>query len=157
MDELTLIKARALVEEIRHYNAEAERDTVQYGGWQCDYTSEVVKCQKELDKLLALSPAPSVPEGMERELIAARDRIAGLEAAAAWRPISEAPRDGLVLIAVGDLVGEGFFMDDPSRNHWGLTGWFFLEDNVLCDKPSFPTHFRPLPAAPTTPIAEGGE
>jgi len=64
MDELTLIKARALVEEIRHYNAEAERDTVQYGGWQCDYTTEVVKCQKELDKLLALSPAPSAPEGM---------------------------------------------------------------------------------------------
>jgi hypothetical protein len=36
-----------------------------------------------------IADAPAI----RAELIAARDRIAGLEAAAAWRPISEAPRD----------------------------------------------------------------
>jgi hypothetical protein len=131
------VKARALVEEIRHYNAEAERDTVQYGGWQCDYTTEVVKCQKELDKLLALSPAPSVPEGMERELIEARERIAQLESQAAWRPISEFdPKDR-----------EELFLN------WAEGLGMVISQGVL----GHATHFRPLPAAPTTTDAEGGE
>jgi hypothetical protein len=60
------------------------------------------------------------------ELIAARERIAQLEAAAAWRPISE--------------------WDHALHAHL-----------VYRRIPTEPTHFRPLPEAPITTDAEGGD
>lgn len=78
--------------------------------------------------------------------------IAGaLRDAERWRPIESAPRDGTYILLghEGSHSEEGRWMGDASRNHWGETGWFASDDDVLCEHPSKPTHWRPLPAPPT--------
>lgn len=70
---------------------------------------------------------------------------------AGWRPIESAPRDG-TRILLGDPDGfpgyEGFWMADPSRNHWGETGWFAVDSDILCEHPHSPSCWMPLPVCP---------
>lgn len=87
--------------------------------------------------------------------------IAGaLRDAERWQPIESAPRDGTyILLGYADSHSEeGRWMGDASRNHWGETGWFASDDDVLCEHPSKPTHWRPLPAPPTlnSAMQQGG-
>jgi len=67
-----------------------------------------------------------------------------------WRPIESAPRDGtpILLGYIGSHSEEGRWMGDPERNHWRETGWFATDDDVLCEHPSHPDAWMPLPAAP---------
>jgi hypothetical protein len=92
------------------------------------------------------------------ELIAARERIAQLEAAAAWRPISE--WDHALHAHLDYDLWDGL-------RRWGSCQCFEGNWHYRCDHagieplyrriPTEPTHFRPLPAAPITTDAEGGE
>lgn len=96
------------------------------------------------------------------ELKAAQARIAELEEsrrtyrASEWQSIETAPKDGTTVI-LGYISGypsiqghseEGYWMSDAARNHWGRTGWFATSDDVLCDNPSQPDVWMPLPAPP---------
>ncbi len=67
-----------------------------------------------------------------------------------WQPIETAPKDGqpILLGWTGGSSDLGFWVADPSRNYWELTGWFLWDSNVLCDRPSKPTHWMPLPEGP---------
>lgn len=73
-----------------------------------------------------------------------------------WQPIETAPKDGSAIILgyAGSHSCEGFWMGDASRNHWGETGWFDSDSDVLCEHAHKPTHWMPLPASPT-PDKEG--
>ena len=77
-----------------------------------------------------------------------------------WQPIESAPRDGTYILLgyEGSHSEEGRWMGDASRNHWGETGWFESDDDVLCEHPSKPTHWRPLPSPQTMESAmqQGG-
>jgi hypothetical protein len=67
-----------------------------------------------------------------------------------WLPIETAPKDGeSVILGFKDFSAEGFWMDDPARNHWRETGWFFSDDDILTGHPTHPTYWQPLPATPT--------
>ncbi len=69
-----------------------------------------------------------------------------------WQPIETAPRDGrqIILGWSGEPGGgcEGFWLCDPKQNHWGETGWFATDDNVLTEHPSNPDCWMPLPPPP---------
>jgi hypothetical protein len=67
-----------------------------------------------------------------------------------WRPIESAPRDGRPIIMgfVNDFSCEGYWMGNSSLNHWGETGWFAMDSDVLCEHPWNPTHWMPLPEPP---------
>lgn len=61
-----------------------------------------------------------------------------------WQPIETAPKDGTEIIAIDDR-GEYFV----AFWHEASEGWYFgLFDEV--DGKIKPTHWMPLPAAPTT-------
>lgn len=76
---------------------------------------------------------------------------------AGWRPIESAPRDGthILLGYIGSHSEEGFWMGDASRNHWNETGWYATGEDVLCEHPSHPELWQPLPAAPQAQPAQG--
>jgi hypothetical protein len=73
----------------------------------------------------------------------AAERSAALRPPQGWRPISEAPKDGTTRLLFGDEDDESVFIgfrpigcpDDAACNEFG----------IAC----YPTHFQPLPAAPT--------
>ncbi len=67
-----------------------------------------------------------------------------------WQPIDTAPKDGssIILGYARSHSEEGRWVSDPDRNHWGETGWFATDDDVLCVHPSHPSHWMPLPAPP---------
>ena len=67
-----------------------------------------------------------------------------------WKPIETAPKDGSTVILgfAGSHSEEGFWMNDPERNHWGEIGWFSSDADVLCERPASPTHWMPLPSPP---------
>ena len=67
------------------------------------------------------------------EILRLRAEIESLRRSSAWRPISEAPRDGTEILAYRD----GF-----RRVSWWTKGWF----HAFIDKA--PTHFQPLPTPP---------
>lgn len=70
-----------------------------------------------------------------------------------WQPIETAPKDGTaILIAVGHLVGEARFVEDEGSE----LGWWWANEgpgDYHADKIELrqgqPTHWMPLPAAPT--------
>lgn len=70
-----------------------------------------------------------------------------------WLPIESAPRDGtpILLGYINSHAEEGFWMGDASRNHWNETGWYATGEDVLCEHPSHPDVWQPLPAAPAQP------
>ena len=70
---------------------------------------------------------------VSNEVDALADRLAAL----GWRPISEAPKDGRRVLA---FAGSRPFI----ARHGRATGWW--DDNDLMRDP---THWMPLPAAPT--------
>jgi hypothetical protein len=84
------------------------------------------------------------------------DAYEDLRAATGWRPIESAPKDGtnLLLGFPRSHSGEGFWMGDADRNHWGEVGWFECSDDILCDHPSHPTNWMPLPPPPLPPSPE---
>ena len=66
-----------------------------------------------------------------------------------WQPIETAPKDGTpIILGFPDMACEGYWMCDPSRNHWGETGWFASDSDVLFEHPWKPTHWMPLPEPP---------
>lgn len=73
-----------------------------------------------------------------------------------WQPIETAPRDGVFILLgyAGSHTSEGRWVGDPSRNHWGETGWFETDEDVLCEHPSEPTHWMPIPQPPELPRYE---
>jgi hypothetical protein len=80
----------------------------------------------------------------------AANRLEGLNAAE-WMPIETAPKTGepIILGYAGSHSSEGFWMGDAGRNHWGETGWFDTDADVLCDHPCSPDAWMPLPPPPT--------
>jgi hypothetical protein len=96
------------------------------------------------------------------ELIRARERIAQLEAAAAWRPIADAPVTGLMLVKGGvwetelgapvSNYGVALVEASANLNYLPLAHTCYYSQHIIGA-----THYRPLPAAPTIPTAEGGE
>jgi len=84
------------------------------------------------------------------ELVRARERIAQLEAQAAWRPIADAP-------TVEDMTE--FLLSAPKLGCFvGVFAMGYWRESATLMRPRIPpTHFRPLPAAPITTDAEGGE
>lgn len=80
------------------------------------------------------------------------DNVARRLAGEGWMPIETAPKDGryILLGYAGSHSEEGRWMADASLNHWGETGWFGVGDDVLCEHPSHPTHWREMPAPPAT-------
>lgn len=87
-----------------------------------------------------------------------------MEQRAGWMPIETAPKDGTTIILgyEGSYSEEGHWMSDPSRNHWRETGWFASDADVLCEHPSRPSHWQPMPPAPPLPAPpiealEGGK
>jgi hypothetical protein len=73
------------------------------------------------------------------------------EKAEGWRPIETAPRDGtpVILGYANSHSCEGFWMGNPERNHWGETGWFDSDSDVLCEHAHHPDAWMPLPTPPT--------
>jgi len=69
-----------------------------------------------------------------------------LNAAPEWRPISEAPRDGEIIIMYGKSRHAAF--DTVGTGHWYRPGKRFVWDNYLGDEPRPPTHWQPLPEPP---------
>jgi hypothetical protein len=70
-----------------------------------------------------------------------------------WQPIETAPKDGRVVILGyrsddDGIAFPGFYMCDPEQNHWGETGWFYLDENVLTGRTCEPTHWMELPEPP---------
>lgn len=78
------------------------------------------------------------------------DKLYAAHVPSGWQPIETAPRDGtdIILGYERSHAEEGRWMADASRNHWGETGWFATSDDALCDHPSKPTHWQPLPPPP---------
>lgn len=70
-----------------------------------------------------------------------------------WRLIETAPRDGTaVIINVDDTVGEAYFSASDDHHEgwwWANTSW----GDYWADKAGNPTHWLPLPSAPT--VGEG--
>jgi hypothetical protein len=83
--------------------------------------------------------------------------VSSTQPAELWQPIETAPKDGTpILLGFPDShSGEGRWMGDSSRNHWGEVGWFEFSDDVLCDRPSKPTHWQPLPPPPRSQVQGG--
>jgi len=96
------------------------------------------------------------PKTLDDLMVSVDDAIAEikrLRALTAWRPISEAPKDGNpIILGYSDFGGlssaEGYWMGDPKRNYWGETGWFESSEEVFHTHPSSPTHYMPLPEPP---------
>lgn len=67
-----------------------------------------------------------------------------------WQPIETAPRDGTPIIFgyYDGTVCEGYWMGDPTRNHWGETGWFAIDSDVLTEHPWLPDEWMPFPPPP---------
>lgn len=67
-----------------------------------------------------------------------------------WQPIETAPKDGtpIILGYAGSHSAEGFWMNDPEKNHWGEIGWFDSDSDVLCKHPHKPDYWIPLPEPP---------
>ena len=63
-----------------------------------------------------------------------------------WLPIESAPRDGSsILLAWGGKSREGHWLDNTATR-WPWAGWKVLG---MLQPNGLPTHWRPLPAAPT--------
>lgn len=87
-------------------------------------------------------------EALIREVLARRK-------AEAWQPISSAPKDGTtVMVYVPDFekITEAWFCEQTGL--WPHSA-AYSEEGEPCNVGQ-PTHWRPLPAPPTTPEAEGG-
>src|SRR5690606_32655665 len=84
------------------------------------------------------------------EAVQERCDESALEQREGWRPIETAPRDGtrILLGYAGIHSEEGYWMADANRNHWGETGWFASDEDVLCKHPSHPDAWMPLPTPP---------
>lgn len=84
-----------------------------------------------------------------RVMSAQKYRIAELEAAQNWQPISEAPRDGTYV-----WLYEGSTTRKTWRGKWddGLQGWVMgatSDDHTVCVLYKLsPTHWMPLPKPP---------
>jgi hypothetical protein len=66
-----------------------------------------------------------------------------------WQPIETAPRCvGSVILACDNWIGEGYFNLSPPRDS-STTGWFKASEDPYDDRPVSPTHWMPLPAAPS--------
>ncbi len=75
--------------------------------------------------------------------------------AEAWQPISSVPKDGTtVMVYVPDFekITEAWFCEQTGL--WPHSA-AYSEEGEPCNVGQ-PTHWRPLPAPPTTPEAEGG-
>ena len=82
---------------------------------------------------------------------------------AGWQPIETAPKDGsYILLGYADSHSEeGRWVGEASRNHWGEIGWFASDADVLCDRPTRPDYWQPMPTppalAPATKESTAGE
>jgi len=92
----------------------------------------------------------------------AAERISELEAQVAWQPIETAPKDGTqIMLTNGKDVAQGWWEhQEPyireqrdteghyidQQEHDGFDGWLDCEGGMQPD----PTHWMPLPAAPST-------
>ncbi|REF70371.1 DUF551 domain-containing protein [Paracoccus versutus] len=83
------------------------------------------------------------------------DLVLAHRKAEAWQPISSAPKDGTtVMVYVPDFekITEAWFCEQTGL--WPHSA-AYSEEGEPCNVGQ-PTHWRPLPAPPTTPEAEGG-
>jgi len=73
-----------------------------------------------------------------------------------WRPISEAPKTGREILAgyYGEQDSYAVKWHDGSLNHWGKSGWFFVDDDLLTSKPRT---FDVFMEFPTPPVTEGAD
>ena len=102
-------------------------------------------------KLRSQDPIPSRSE-IAGEIDAIRDVLDRREAEG-WRDISTAPKDGtIVLVYVPDFdkVTEAWFCEQTGL--WPRDN-AYSEEGEPCNI-GLPTHWRPLPAPPTTPTTE---
>ncbi len=100
-------------------------------------------------------PLPLVPgdEHNPRDYFIDGCYMLDVAAASQWRPIETAPKDGaeILVFAAGSCYVVG----------WGAPDfeWWCVDDNKHGPYPlrgSAPTHWMPLPAAPSEPTKEGG-
>lgn len=74
----------------------------------------------------------------------------GEQTAAGWQPIETAPKDGanVLLINRKGHIAAGLWLDGILGTGWFLRGG--NQPNVFFNEPHGPTHWMPLPAAPST-------
>lgn len=115
---------------------------------------QLAECKRLADEWVqacmgfALRPGPETNDRcreLEKACKAALDRLAA--PAAGWIPIETAPKDGTrVLLSWNGVVVLGFYLDNSTTHHpWA--GWRVPSMEVR--PPGRPSHWMPLPAAPT--------
>lgn len=77
---------------------------------------------------------------------------AALATAQTWQPIETAPKDGKILLLMGDTIHIGYWSDEKyaarPKPYWAtVASWF----GVTWMRNNQPTHWMPLPAAPAKP------
>lgn len=138
----TAIAAHAAQTERERFEAAAYRwlrTNPQWLGWEHDFRSD------EVDREVAAAMGwPTVPEQ------------------AGWLPIETAPKDRPIFLSNGETVAQGEWLSQPAyirehrdlEGHYidqdefdGFDGWIDYAGGMLPE----PTHWMPLPPAPTVP------
>lgn len=132
---------------------------------QSPQSGEVFKQLEIVYQALTLDPAPPEYIGTKlheaakivnelQKMFRSPHATGRLNAVPEWRPISEAPRDGEIIIMYGKSRHAAF--DTVGTGHWYRPGKRFVWDNYLGDEPRPPTHWQPLPSPPSRPEERGG-
>lgn len=90
---------------------------------------------------------------LRRKIAEEKRKVAALLAREAWQPIETAPKDGTWVLTIGKN-GAGFWTIPQTVRWTGL--WESPVHDARVEAYHQPTHWMPLPPAPTTDEERGG-
>lgn len=106
-------------------------------------SEDVMKRAKEAAQKF-LGMAPCYPEQFQLQDAIARAILTDREARSGWRDIASlTPEDGMIVVGYGEYRERDGFSPAFMRWHAVLNGW------TVTGMPFYPTHWMPIPAAPS--------